>query len=111
MMEMMESLATVVLGLVAALVPAPFVEEWIAAVLLVFIAVPLGLIIEAHIWQCLPTDVALRYDGMPKFVLMGLVIFLTGWITFVVGRFSGTCCSPESSSLGRTATSAPARRS
>lgn len=85
MMEMMESLPTVVLGFFAALILAPFVEEWIAAVLLVFIALPLGLMIGAHLWQCLPTDVALRYDGMPKFVLMGLVIFVTGYVAFLLG--------------------------
>lgn len=85
MMEMMESLPTVVLGFVAALVLAPFVEEWIAAVLLAFIALPLGLILGAHVWQCLPTVVALRYEGMPKFILMGATILLTGWLAFEAG--------------------------
>ena len=85
MMEMMESLPTVVLGFVAALVLAPFVEEWIAAVLLAFIALPLGLLLGAHLWQMLPTRVALRYGGFPKFILMGLVILLTGWVAYQVG--------------------------
>jgi phosphate transport system permease protein len=84
-MEMMESLPTVVLGFVAALVLAPFVEEWIAAVLLAFIALPLGLMIGAHLWQMLPTQTALRYEGMPKFVLMALVILLTGWVAYQLG--------------------------
>jgi phosphate transport system permease protein len=53
-METMESLPTVVLGFVAALVLAPLVEEWIAAVLLGFIAVPLGLMLGAFAWQMLP---------------------------------------------------------
>lgn len=83
--EMMESLPTVVLGFVAALVLAPFVEEWIAAVLLVFIAVPLGLVLGAHLWQCLPTRIALRYEGMPKFILMTLVILFCGWIGYQLG--------------------------
>jgi phosphate transport system permease protein len=84
-MEMMESLPTVVLGFVAALVLAPFVEEWIAAVLLAFIALPLGLMIGAHLWQMLPTQTALRFEGMPKFILMALVIFLTGWVAYQLG--------------------------
>ena len=85
MMEMMESLPTVVLGFVAALVLAPFVEEWIAAVLLAFIALPLGLLLGAHFWQMLPTRIALRYGGFPKFILMALVILLTGWVGYQAG--------------------------
>lgn len=84
-MEMMESLPTVVLGFVAALVLAPFVEEWIAAVLLAFIAVPLGLLLGAHLWQMLPTQWALRFDGIPKFTLMGVVICVTAWLAYQVG--------------------------
>lgn len=84
-MEMMESLPTVVLGFVAALVLAPFVEEWIAAVLLAFIAVPLGLLLGAHLWQMLPTRWALRFDGIPKFTLMGVVICVTAWLAYQAG--------------------------
>jgi phosphate transport system permease protein len=84
-MEMMEALPTVVLGFIAALVLAPFVEEWIAAVLLGFIAVPLGLMIGAFAWQMLPSQIVLRYDGMPKFALMGISIVLTAWIAYNLG--------------------------
>jgi phosphate transport system permease protein len=86
-MEMMEALPTVVLGFIAALVLAPFVEEWIAAVLLGFIAVPLGLMIGAFIWQMLPASVVLRYDGMPKFFLMGVAIVVTAWISYQLGPY------------------------
>jgi phosphate transport system permease protein len=71
MMEMMESLPTVVLGFIAALVLAPLVEEWIGAVLLGFFALPMGLMIGAFAWQALPAQTALRWDGFPKFTLMG----------------------------------------
>lgn len=84
-MELMGNLPTVVLGFVAALVLAPFVEEWIAAVLLAFIALPLGLILGAHVWQCLPTRVALRYEGIPKFLLMGAAILVTAWLSYEAG--------------------------
>ncbi len=84
-MEMMEALPTVVLGFIAALVLAPFVEEWIAAVLLGFIAVPTGLMIGAFAWQMLPARIVLRYDGMPKFLLMGLSIVVTAWIAYNLG--------------------------
>ncbi len=85
MMEMMEALPTVVLGFIAALVLAPFVEEWIAAVLLGFIAVPLGLMIGAFAWQMLPSRIVLRYDGMPKFILMAAFIVVTAWIAYNLG--------------------------
>lgn len=85
MMEMMESLPTVVLGFIAALVLAPLVEEWIGAVLLGFFALPMGLMIGAFAWQALPAQIALKYDGFPKFTLMGLSILVTAWIAAQLG--------------------------
>lgn len=85
MMEMMESLPTVVLGFIAALVLAPLVEEWIGAVLLGFFALPMGLMVGAFAWQMLPASVALRYDGFPKFTLMGLSILITAWVAAQLG--------------------------
>ncbi|MCC5955939.1 MAG: ABC transporter permease subunit [Natronohydrobacter sp.] len=85
MMEMMESLPTVVLGFIAALVLAPLVEEWIGAVLLGFFALPMGLMIGAFVWQTLPAQVALRYDGFPKFTLMGVSILVTAWVASQLG--------------------------
>ncbi|MFN3972202.1 MAG: ABC transporter permease subunit [Gemmobacter sp.] len=84
-MELMESLPTVVLGFLAALVLAPLVEEWIAAVLLGFIAVPLGLMLGAFAWQMLPPQLALRYDGIPKFILMGVMIVVSCMVAYGVG--------------------------
>ncbi len=84
-MEMMESLPTVVLGFIAALVLAPFVEEWIGAVLLAFIALPTGLMLGAFIWQMLPADTALRFDGLPKFVLMIATVLLSASVAYQLG--------------------------
>ncbi len=84
-MEMMESLPTVVLGFVAALVLAPFVEEWIAAVLLAFISIPLGLILGAFIWQMLPQRVSLRLEGVPKFLFIAATIILAALFAYRVG--------------------------
>jgi phosphate transport system permease protein len=69
-MEMMASLPSVVLGFVAALVLAPVVESWIAAVVLAFLVVPLSLVTGAYLWQLLPGSLALRLQGVPKFLLM-----------------------------------------
>lgn len=84
-METMESLPTVVLGFVAALVLAPLVEDWIGAVLLGFIAVPLGLMLGAFFWQMLPQQTVLRYDGMPKFLLMAGSIAAAVYVAILLG--------------------------
>ncbi len=84
-METMESLPTVVLGFVAALVLAPLVEEWIGAVLLGFIAVPLGLMLGAFLWQMLPQQTVIRYDGMPKFLLIAASIVAAVFVAIQLG--------------------------
>lgn len=75
-MELMASLPSVVLGFIAALILAPIVETWIAAVLLAFVALPMGLFLGAHLWQLLPTPVAMRYGNLPKFALMFVALGL-----------------------------------
>lgn len=86
-MEMMASLPSVVLGFIAALILAPIVETWIAAVVLAFIAIPLGLLIAAYLWQLVPGPVALRYGNAPKFLLMIGVILLFGYIAYQFAPF------------------------
>ncbi|WP_209426908.1 ABC transporter permease subunit [Pararhodobacter sp. SW119] len=85
MMEMMESLPTVVLGFIAALVLAPLVEEWIGAVLVGFFALPMGLMLGAFAWQMLPPNLAIRLDGFPKFFLMGASILITAQVAIWLG--------------------------
>ncbi|HMN92944.1 MAG TPA: ABC transporter permease subunit [Hydrogenophaga sp.] len=84
-MEMMESLPTVVLGFLAALVLAPLVEEWISAVLLGFISLPLGLMLSAFLWQMLPVQTALKLDGLPKFVFMIGMVVLSALVAYPLG--------------------------
>ena len=69
-MEMMASLPSVVLGFIAALVLAPLVETWIAAVILAVLLMPFALLAGAMAWQALPQARAIRYGGLPKFALM-----------------------------------------
>lgn len=52
--ETMAALPSVVLGFVAALVISPWVENFVLAVLLAFLAVPIGLLTGGFIWQALP---------------------------------------------------------
>ena len=84
-MEMMESLPTVVIGFIAALILAPLVESWIAAVVLGFVALPFGLMLAAYIWQVLPPQLALKLNGIPKFVFMFVVVGLSAWLAYQLG--------------------------
>ncbi len=84
-MEMMASLPSVVLGFIAALILAPIIETWIAAVIMAFIAVPMGLMAGAYLWQLLPSPVALRYGGTPKFILMFVAIAVFGYLCYGLG--------------------------
>jgi phosphate transport system permease protein len=72
--EMMASLPSVVLGFIAGLVLAPFVETVIPAVLLAFIAIPLTCVIGAYFWQLLPQPVAARLSGWPRFAVMACLL-------------------------------------
>lgn len=84
-MEMMESLPTVVLGFIAALILAPLVESWIAAVVLGFVALPFGLMLAAYLWQVLPPQLALKLNGLPKFAFMFVVVGVSAWVAYRLG--------------------------
>ncbi|MEQ9448865.1 MAG: ABC transporter permease, partial [Rhodospirillaceae bacterium] len=78
-------LPSVVLGFIAALILAPIVETWIAAVILAFVAIPAGLFFSAYLWQLLPSLVALRLGGVPKFSLMFVSVFIFGLAAYQAG--------------------------
>ncbi len=61
--EIMASLPSVVLGFLAALVFAPFVEDVVPFVLLACFAIPFTVLCFAHIWQLLPDAVVRRLDA------------------------------------------------
>jgi phosphate transport system permease protein len=84
-MEVMASLPSVVLGFVAALVLAPIVETWIAAVILAFFVLPASLILAAYLWQTLPVRLALRLEGMPKFFLMFFIVGGSFYLAYLCG--------------------------
>jgi len=54
--EMMASLPSVVLGFIAGLILAPFVESRVMTVIAGCFTVPLTLLTGAHLWQLLPTE-------------------------------------------------------
>ena len=84
-MEMMASLPSVVLGFVAALILAPIVETWIAAVLLTFMLIPFLLLLSAYLWQVMPPRVSLPLSGFPKLGLVFIVIIFGSLLGFLIG--------------------------
>ena len=84
-MEVMASLPSVVLGFVAALVLAPVVESWLAAVILAFVVCPLSLIIMAYTWQLVPSRIALRMEGKPKLLLIFCGVIIGIYSAYAMG--------------------------
>ncbi|MDX2145712.1 MAG: ABC transporter permease subunit [Rhodospirillaceae bacterium] len=83
-MEMMASLPSVVLGFIAALVLAPIVETWIAAVIMALFILPLGLLFAAYLWQLLPYQFQLKNAGLPKLAAMFMAVFFFATVTYAL---------------------------
>ena len=71
LIEMMASLPSVVLGYIAGLVLAPYLESVVPTMLASFFAVPLVLLLSAHLWQMLPQEFTVRFTNwrLPLFLL------------------------------------------
>ncbi|NJL28440.1 MAG: ABC transporter permease subunit [Thermoanaerobaculia bacterium] len=73
--EFMASLPSVVLGFLAALVFAPFIEAVVPATLATFFVTPLVFLLGAHLWQLLPTERAVRLDRHRFFFILMVAPF------------------------------------
>ncbi|MCG8458113.1 MAG: hypothetical protein MI919_17690, partial [Holophagales bacterium] len=71
--EFMASLPSVVLGFLAALVFAPYVEKVVPASLAVFLTLPVTLLLGAYFWQLLPTRISIRWQNW-RFAWMLLLV-------------------------------------
>lgn len=71
--EFMASLPSVVLGIFAALLVAPWVEDRLIIVLCSLYSMPVTLLVAAHVWQLLPDRIALR---SPKLRLIAIAASL-----------------------------------
>lgn len=96
--EFMASLPSVVLGFLAALVFAPYIEKVVPATLGVFVTVPITILLGAFFWQMLPSDKAIRWQDwrfLGMVVLVPVGIFFAGlvgpWIErwFFAGDIKG----------------------
>ncbi len=78
--EMMASLPSVVLGFVAGLVFAPFVDAFLMPVLTAIFVVPAVVVIAAHAWQILPVAMRSRLAS-GRFAVVALVALPLGLAT------------------------------
>jgi phosphate transport system permease protein len=74
--EMMASLPSVVLGFIAALVLAPFIENWVLSTLFAFGIAPIVLLLAGYAWQLIPQKLTLRLAGAPQFVIMAVTLVI-----------------------------------
>jgi len=84
--EMMASLPSVVLGFLAALIIAPFVQAVVPATLLAFLTVPFAFLIGSRLWQLLPTRRAILWGGLPR---VGMIL-----VALAVGIFVAAQLGP-----------------
>jgi phosphate transport system permease protein len=84
MIEMMASLPSVVLGFLAGLIIAPFVEGIVPEVLTCVFVVPLTLLSAAYLWQLLPSNLVVRLSRF-RLVFIMAVLPIGVWIGFQLG--------------------------
>lgn len=76
--ELMAALPSVVLGFLAALIIAPFVERWLPVVLSMLVTLPVAVIVGACLWQLLPRSLYLR---LSRFRLIAVLIALLAGVS------------------------------
>lgn len=80
--EIMGALPTVILGFLAGLWLAPFVEANLAGIFALLMLVPLSIMAFAYVWQFVPEKTRQKIpDGWDAIILIPVVIF-GGWLAF-----------------------------
>ena len=80
--EIMGALPTVILGFLAGLWLAPFMEEHLTGIFAMLMIVPIGVMLFAFAWQFIPKTIAENLaEGWDAAILIP-VILLSGWLAF-----------------------------
>jgi len=82
--EIMGALPTVILGFLAGLWLAPFMEEHLAGLFALLMIIPVGVMLFAFAWQYLPKAIQHKIPEGWDAALLIPVILLSGWFAFVV---------------------------
>ena len=84
LIELMEALPTVVLGFLAGLWLAPFVEKNLLGIFNVLVLLPLSILLVSFVWMQLPSKIRHRIpDGWEAGILLPVIILFT-WLAFVL---------------------------
>ncbi len=85
--ELMEALPTVILGFLAGLFFAPFLEDNLAATFSILVVLPVGILLFAYLWSRLPQQIRwLVPEGWQPLVLIPVVVFLA-WFCLALSPF------------------------
>ncbi|MCV2402066.1 ABC transporter permease subunit [Marinomonas sp. C2222] len=85
--ELMEALPTVILGFLAGLFFAPFLEENLAATFSILIILPLGIVAFAYLWSRLPQNIRWMVPEGWQPLLLIPVIILLAWFCLGMSPF------------------------
>lgn len=84
--ETMEALPTVILGFLAGLWFAPFVEDHLPGIFSLLLVLPFGVLIAAYIWQALPDRIKHQIpDGWTAALLIPVIIII-GWLSISISQ-------------------------
>lgn len=90
--EIMGALPTVILGFLAGLWLAPFVEMHLTGIFALLMVVPLGVMVFAYIWQHVPKAIRNKVpEGWDAIVLIPVIV-LSGWLAFELSPLIDTLC-------------------
>lgn len=90
--EIMGALPTVILGFLAGLWLAPFVEMHLAGIFALLMIVPLGVMVFAYFWQSVPKEIRHKVpEGWDALVLIPVVLFST-WLAFELSPLIEAWC-------------------
>lgn len=80
--ELMGALPTVIIGFLAGLWLAPFIEKHLAGLFLTLISLPFAVLICSFAWQIMPVEIRQKlYDGWEGALLIPAIIIIT-WLSY-----------------------------
>lgn len=82
--ELMGALPTVILGFLAGLWLAPFIEEHLAGFFSLFLVVPLAIMLFAYFWQFVPRSILEKIPDGSDAVLLIPLILMAGMLAFSI---------------------------
>jgi len=82
--ELMEALPTVILGFLAGLWLAPIIENYLPAIFLMVIFLPLSTLIAAFAWYKLPKDIKIKIPETLAPVILVPVVLLSVYLAFTL---------------------------